>query len=184
MPNKKKSDYAPHIPLESAPPCNIVGCAEPGAYKAPKSREQLHDYCWFCLEHIREHNKQWDYFSGMDSSEIEFFIKDATTGHRPTWSRESRLSEPHRHLEDALYEFLNPARKAPKAMPPLGAKIRKALVVMEIEYPYTAKDLKAKYRVMVKKHHPDMNKGNKLSEEKFKQITVAYHNLVEHLKSP
>jgi len=183
MPNRKKSDYTPHIPPEQAPPCHVPDCGAPGVYKAPKSREALHDYRWFCLDHIREHNQQWDYFSGMDSGEIESFIKDAVTGHRPTWSRESKLSDPHRQLEDALYAFLSPGRKPPSPQPPLSAKLRRALLAMEMEYPYTPRTLKAKYRAMVKRHHPDMNKGNKQSEEKFKQVTAAYHLLAAHIKS-
>lgn len=185
MPNKKKTDYAPHIPPDNAPPCHVNGCAEAGTYKAPVSRDELHDYRWFCLDHIREHNQKWDFFSGMNSDQIEFFVRDAVTGHRPTWSRESRMRDPVQHLQDRLYEFLqgDVARKA-RRTPPLAAKIRKALATMDMEYPYTAQSLKVQYRGMVKKFHPDVNKGNKAFEEKFKQITSAYHILGEYLKNP
>jgi len=152
-------------------------------YKAPKSRDELHNYQWFCLEHVREHNKQWDYFAGFDRDAIESFIKDATTGHRPTWNRENRIRQSYHQLQDALYEFLHPGAKAPKPLPPLSAKLRKALAMLGMEYPYSARQLKAGYRVLVKKYHPDVNKGNKESEERFKQITAAYHTLSEHIKT-
>jgi curved DNA-binding protein CbpA len=181
---KKKSDYIPHTSPEAAPMCEEAGCKEAGMYKAPKSRNNLHDYRWLCLEHIREYNKQWDYFAGFSREEIESFIRDAVTGHRPTWSRESRISRRQfEQLQDALYEFLQFDKKAQKRMPPLPAKVRKALVTFGIEYPYTQRQLKVQYRTMVKKHHPDVNKGNKQSEEKFKQITAAYHVLSEHIKN-
>lgn len=181
MATKKKSEYIPHIPPEAAQLCHSPRCGAPGLYKAPKSREELHDYRWFCLEHIREHNQKWDYFSGMDSGEIEHFVKDAVTGHRPTWNREQRLRQHYRHLQDALYEFLNDG-SAPKPAPPrLSAKLRKALAVMDMSYPYTMDELKAQYRMLVKKHHPDVNKGNKRSEELFKHITSAYRLLSEHI---
>ena len=52
-----------------------------------------------------------------------------------------------------------------------------------MEYPFTLRELKKQYRMMVKKHHPDVNRGNKLSEEKFKKITESYHLLAAHLKT-
>lgn len=185
MPNKKKTDFSPQIPPDGAPPCHIAGCGEPGTYKAPRSREALHDYRWFCLDHIREHNQGWDYFAGLDAEAIESFIQDSVTGHRPTWSRESRIRtrNQYQQLQDALYEFMYFGLKAPKRTPPLSVKLRKALAALDMEYPYTARQLKSHYRAMVKKHHPDVNKGDKQSEERFKLITVAYATLSEHIKN-
>lgn len=182
-PKRTRTDYVPHVPSEKAPPCHVHGCRNPGEYKAPKSRSELHEYNWFCLDHIREHNQKWDYFAGLEPDDIEHFVKDAVTGHRPTWNRESRLRDPARQLHEALYEFLSGSKKPEKPLPPLSAKVRKALALMDIEYPYTAKGLKMQYRSMVKKHHPDVNKGDKKSEELFKQITAAYHHLAEHIKN-
>lgn len=181
-PKKTRTAYVPHVEAEKAPPCHVDGCRAPGEYKAPKSRDALHDYKWFCLEHIREHNQQWDFFAGLEPDAIEYFVKDAVTGHRPTWSRENKMRDSYRMLQDALYEFLNDAKPA-RPTPPLNARMRKALATMEIDYPYTAKSLKVKYREMVKKYHPDMNKGDKASEETFKTITAAYHHLSEHIKN-
>ena len=180
---KRRSDFVPHISVEEAPSCQIDGCLEAGTFKAPKSRDELHEYRWFCLEHVREHNKQWDYFAGLGSEEIEEFIRDSVTGHRPTWDRESHIREQYFKLHDALYEFLSESKKPAVPTAPLAAKIRKSLATMDIEYPYTEQKLKTQYRVMVKKYHPDVNKGDKKSEELFKQITTAYHHLAEHLKN-
>jgi len=166
----------------SHPPCYNPGCGEPGEYKAPKSRELLDEYIWLCLSHVREHNKSWDYFDGMDMADIEAFQKDAVTGHRPTWNRENRLREHYFTLQDKLYEFLHGAAPAPAA-PRIPAKTRKALAVMEMDYPYTLESLKIRYRTLVKKYHPDMNKGDKKHEENFKNITVAYRYLMEQVSS-
>jgi len=177
---RKKKDFAPQTDANKAPPCNVEGCDLPGEYKAPKSREQIDEYEWFCLEHIRERNKKWDYFSGMESEEIEAFIHDSVTGHRPTWSRESRLREHYFTLQDKLYEFMNGAKPAP-SQPRLPAKTKNALAEMELTHPYTIDELKIRYRILVKKYHPDLNKGDKELEEKFKHITSAYRYLAEQI---
>jgi DnaJ-class molecular chaperone len=36
------------------------------------------------------------------------------------------------------------------------------------------------YRELVKKYHPDVNRGNSRAEETFKKITRAYHHLLAH----
>ena len=41
----------------------------------------------------------------------------------------------------------------------------------------TADQIKAAYRKLAVKHHPDKNKGDKASEEKFKEASEAYHVL-------
>ncbi|MBY0407286.1 MAG: DnaJ domain-containing protein [Rickettsiales bacterium] len=179
----KKNDYVPHIDAEKAPPCSAEGCAERGGYKAPKSRDSLGEYQWFCLDHIREYNQKWDYFAGVGPEEIEYFVKDSVTGHRPTWSRENRIREQYHKLQDVLYEFLSGGPTSKTATPPgVNGKVRRALAALDIEYPYTEQALKTQYRVLVKKFHPDVNKGDKNAEERFKQIASAYTVLTDHLK--
>lgn len=185
MPKKKtKNDFAPQRPSDHAQSCQVPGCKAAGEYRAPKSQRDLNDYNWFCLDHIREYNQRWDYFAGMGHGEIEDFLKDAVTGHRPTWTRESHVTQQYQKLQDALYEFLNMGAKRPQQKPsvPVNGKLHKALATMDMEYPYDMGQLKVQYRELVKKHHPDVNEGNKTSEETFKQITAAYHYLSEQLK--
>lgn len=180
---KSKKDFSPHRAADRAPRCQVPGCAEPGVYKAPVSRHNLHDYQWYCLDHIREHNAKWNFFDGMTEAEVEKFMREAITGERPTWTRESHLRNPYEKLQEALMDFLQgEVRKPVNAAPPLSAKFRKALATMEMEYPYSSAPLKKQYRKMVKQHHPDVNKGDKRSEEKFKEITASYHYLTEQLK--
>lgn len=45
------------------------------------------------------------------------------------------------------------------------------------------KEIKAAFKKLAKKHHPDVNGGNKDSEAKFKEINEAYTSLTEKPKS-
>ena len=178
---RTKKDYAPHIERGKAPRCEEAGCKAEGIYKAPKARSHLHEYRYYCLDHIREHNKKWDYFSGMDADEIEAFMKDAVTGHRPTWEREIHVKNPQEKLYAAIDEFLNIGRRKTKPIPRLGVKMQKALSLFELNYPYTTAILKKQYKELVKRYHPDKNHGDKLAEEKFKAVVGAYKTLESHL---
>ncbi len=65
--------------------CAVPGCRGEATHKAPKSRDELDRYVWFCLEHVREYNASWDYYAGMDESQIEAHRRQDVTWRRPTW---------------------------------------------------------------------------------------------------
>ncbi|MDD3593060.1 MAG: DnaJ C-terminal domain-containing protein [Candidatus Gastranaerophilales bacterium] len=44
------------------------------------------------------------------------------------------------------------------------------------------KEIKSAYRTLVRKYHPDVNKGNKSSEKMFIEITQAYDVLIDEVK--
>jgi len=46
----------------------------------------------------------------------------------------------------------------------------------------SVKDIRAAYRKLARKHHPDLNPGDKSSEEKFKQVQEAYEVLSDTKK--
>ena len=52
-----------------------------------------------------------------------------------------------------------------------------ALAVFDLEPPLTPVRLKARYKVLVKQHHPDAHGGDKAAEEKLKIINQAYATL-------
>lgn len=54
--------------------------------------------------------------------------------------------------------------------------------ILGIKPSATLKEIKSAYRQLARKYHPDVNKGNKLSEEKFKEIGEAYSVLSDEKK--
>ena len=50
--------------------CDSPKCKEKGEYRAPKSRVMLNEYFYFCLDHIKEYNKSWDFYKGMSVEQI------------------------------------------------------------------------------------------------------------------
>ena len=62
--------------------CNSPNCNLIAEYRAPLSPDNLKEYQWFCLKHIKEYNKNWNYFENMSADEIEEFIENDIIGHR------------------------------------------------------------------------------------------------------
>lgn len=172
-------------PASSGQPCGSPGCTQPGEHKAPKSREDLRDYQWLCLEHVRAFNQTWNYFQGMETDEIEHFMHDSLTGHRPTWQREDHIKRKTKDYREALHESISRFFNWDEAsirranVEKLPAKERRALTTLELAAPCTAPELKAHFRTLVKRYHPDLHHGDKEVEEKFKHINTAYRYLLK-----
>jgi hypothetical protein len=163
--------------------CQHPDCAEPGLYRAPKARDRLQDYYWFCLEHVRAYNSAWDYCAGFGEAEIEAQIRGAACWERPTW----RLGSWHSYrVEDMLAEFADAfgvhpgerqnGRRHRDRSRPVAAE-DKALAVLGLTTAATRSEIKARYKRLVKRYHPDANGGDKQAEERLKVINQAYATL-------
>ena len=177
--------YAPKAEA-AARRCDHAGCGGAGEHKAPRERgrdaQGPGDYFWFCLPHVQEYNKQWNYFSGMSDAEVDRFQREAVTGHRPTWRMGTfagRNGASPERLEQKLFEFLH--QRAPEGAEMPGAdmalkpKYRHALKVLEVRWPISPEETKKAYKTLAKKLHPDLNPGDETAAERFKEVTHAYH---------
>lgn len=167
--------------------CDHEGCTLAGEYKAPKSRDGDDGYFYFCLAHVREYNKQWDYFKGMPESEIvEHQIADITW-RRPTWTLKDakKLSAVYEHpffqKPIGIIDFNTSSNGNAFPKPQRGSSAHNAMQTLDLEYPFNTTNLKKHYLSLVKSYHPDTNKGCKKSEEKLKKITVAYKVLSTYI---
>lgn len=168
--------------------CDTPGCPGEGMFRAPKSRDRLTDYYWFCLEHVRDYNANWDYYRGMSPSEIERHVRADVTWQRPTWplgSNEKRKPRPDDiEIEDPFEIFGEGAGPRPtqeSRMRDLPPEEREALAILDLPPEVTLDELKARYKVLVKRHHPDANGGDKQAEERVKAINRAYSTLKKRL---
>ncbi|MFN3700414.1 MAG: J domain-containing protein [Alphaproteobacteria bacterium] len=178
--------------------CNMDGCMQQGEYKAPKHRG-LNEYYHFCLDHVREYNRAWNYFSGMSDEEMQDHVMSSLYGFRPTW-KYGVNGDAADALRDKIWQTYHFTDEEP---PRNGAHGNgsgnghehgkngrngyhhtsgfeansaefQALAIMGLEPPITLAGIKEKYKELAKKHHPDLNKGCTKSEELLKQINMAY----------
>ena len=59
---------------------------EIGEFKAPVEKDNSKITELLCLNHIKEFNKNWNYFAGMNDKQIHEFLKSDMTWHKPTQS--------------------------------------------------------------------------------------------------
>ena len=174
-----ETSAGPSAAATAARLCDHPGCSAGGEYRAPRSRDRLDVFFWFCLDHVRAYNAQWNYYAGMSAAEIEAEIRNDTVWQRPTWKLGSRYGTNGPRLRDDFGIFGGGAaetgREARKRRPPTAEEA--ALIVFSIEPPFTLVRLKARYKELVKLHHPDAHGGDKAAEEMLKVINLAYSTL-------
>jgi hypothetical protein len=178
----------PETSLTLTKPCDVGGCPERGDFKAPKSRDALKEYYWFCLEHVREYNQNWDFFKGMSQAEIEKSMSKTAVWDRPTWRSTEAGRRQEEHIrktaytrfstEDIFFDFSGGAsdsdgnaRINPKSIPHPAIE---ALATMGLQPPVEWEDVKARYKMLAKRYHPDTNGADPHAEEQLKKINLAY----------
>ncbi len=174
-------------PVEPIPatPCSFPGCKADGVFRAPKGRDRENEYFCFCIDHVREYNATYDYFRGMDDESLAKFRQAETIGHRPTWKMGPRGgAQGAQHVDETVYAEARSMRRrgarrtgdAAQA-PRYNALALKALFTLDLDANATEITIKARYKELVKRHHPDANGGDRSCEDKLREIIQAYNYL-------
>ena len=178
---------------EAACMCEWPDCKNKGPHRAPKGRDNAREYWHLCLNHVREYNQSYNFFDGMSDDAVARYQKDAVTGHRPTWKvgtggrgrlTESGVFESYGTAQDPFGVFRElggaprPGAEPGKAE---GRTVRnaerKAFHALGLEIDAVRADIKARFKELVKRHHPDVNGGDRGSEDKLREIIQAYNYL-------
>ena len=167
--------------------CDYPGCEEAGEYRAPKDRT-LRDHYWFCLKHVAEYNKNWDFLKGLSADEIEEHLQNDTTWQRPTWKlghggvkADPKVRDYFNMREDVGLGMDGKHNPPPPKAPQYEQKMQEALTFMELTPPLTLAVVKKQYKKLAKQYHPDTNKGDKEAEKRFKRLNDAYHYIIERI---
>ena len=161
--------------------CEWNNCKEEGLYRAPKEKDNSKEYRLLCLNHVKEFNKSWNYFSGMSDDQVINFLKSDITWHKPTQSFSSSdnffkiLWNNTLKDEDGKFKDFNKFNHMNKFK--FNSNDLKAFEILGVTAGLKWPKIQEKFKRLVKKFHPDMNAGNKKFEDKLKIITLAYTQL-------
>jgi hypothetical protein len=162
--------------------CEAPDCVGPGNCRVPKSPKNLQEYFWYCSAHARAHNEAWDYFKGMDDDDIARFREEALTGHRPTWPLGKRAAKARMgqtplggvHDSHAMFEGDADTQTVRRPERHLTRLQGMAFDTLQLAHNATLIEIKARYKELVKRFHPDANGGDRGAEERLKQVIKAY----------
>ena len=175
--------------------CEWPGCEEKGAYRAPSSPDRLHDFRWFCLDHVREYNRAWNFFSGWTEEELDAQQRADRTWERPTWTLKEGMKKPGSHwphaegqawarwgFSDPLDVLGDAATRNPGETAQRKTRFRRltrdeARAMDTLGLPHEVEsraEVRARYRELVKDLHPDMNGGNRADEARLGRVIRAW----------
>ena len=148
--------------------CEWSKCKKIGVYKAPVEKDNSKKFRLLCLEHIKVFNKSWNYFSDMNDREIEDFIKSDLTWHKPTKSFGSSenffrilwvnaLDDKSSIFKNSVFKNFNRSK--------LSDKDKDALKILGLKNETNWSDIQKRFKMLVKKYHPDKNQGSKKYED-------------------
>ena len=164
--------------------CDFPDCKNKGEFRAPMGRLREGQYFCFCLDHVREYNATYNYFAGMTDDAMSRWMKDDSIGHRPTWAMGvnragKQFREDTTAFRDPLGMFGDRRRRAQAqpSRPSYGIAAMKALTALDLDDTADATTIKARYKELVKRLHPDANGGDRSSEDKLREIIRAYNYL-------
>ncbi|AUW59859.1 molecular chaperone DnaJ [Sphingobium sp. SCG-1] len=172
-------------------PCAVDGCAEAGEFRAPPpegpaSHAEGPRWRWLCLDHVREFNSGYNFFTGMSPDEIE-------AAQRPFagWERETRafaangttpppkwqdFSDPIDAIGARFKERMREAQARADAKP-LSTDDRKALKTLGLTIDADRKALRQRYTELARRYHPDHNGGDRTHEKALQEVISAYTHL-------
>lgn len=138
--------------------CDFQGCEQKGEHPAPKS-PHTEEKWWFCADHAAEYNKGWNFFEGMKDEEAKAYAKaerqkSGSYAKADAWGWGGKVDEHG-----------------------LTRIERDAFAELELEPPAPLTAIKKQYRLLAKKFHPDLNRGDTEAEKKFQRLTFAYEIL-------
>jgi hypothetical protein len=176
--------------------CDHPGCDEAGKYRAPKNPDNLEEFHWFCLPHVREYNLKWNFFDNHSEEELEKQFAADRVWERPTkpfgkqaaergaqaaaaearaWARLG-IDDPHEVLGENATRNPGPSRgaTASRRLPPTE---RRALEILDARDNWSKAEIRRQYKSLVKDLHPDLNGGNRDDEDRLQEVVWAWEQI-------
>jgi hypothetical protein len=164
--------------------CAVPGCDAPGEFKAPLEPANFDgpgSWRFLCLDHVREHNKKYNFFEGMSPEEIS-----EAQGPLAGWERPSRkfaangADPPPRWSDfsdplDAIATRFGRVRDGQTSR--FSKPERQALSVLGLGEDADRHAVRQRYSQLVRRYHPDKNGGDRTHEARLRAVIEAYQLL-------
>ena len=157
--------------------CEFLNCKEEGIYPAPRSRKDITNYKYYCIEHIRDFNKSWNFFEGLTEEQFENEMRKSTTWDRPSWKFGTQN---HKMNFNDHFNIFNQESNSNDSNKNISPKLLKSWNTLGLQPTENINEVKKKYKVLAKKWHPDKNLDiKKNANDMFVKITSAYKMIIK-----
>jgi len=172
--------------------CDHPTCEDPGKFRAPKSPDNLEEFNWFCMTHVREYNLKWNFFDQHTEEEYEAQMESDKVWERDTKPMRETLKERAQAQEgqawarfgvDDPMEVLgenatqNPVNQGGERMRRLPPTERKAIGILDAKDHWSKSEIRKQYKLLVKDLHPDMNGGKRDDEDRLQEVVWAWDQI-------
>ena len=148
--------------------CAVPGCRAPGEFKAPLQPANFDgpgSWRFLCLDHVREHNAQYNFFEGMSPEEISEAQSPLAGWDRPSRKFAANGADPPPRWSDfsdpldAISARFGAARRRRPSR--FSKRERQALSVLGLGDDADRHALRKRYSQLVRRYHPDNNGGDR-----------------------
>jgi len=152
----------------------------------------MNQYYFFCLDHVKEYNKSWDFYKGLSVNQIENSMREDIIWNRPSWPLKGGPQKVIEQINNFFADDSNPFNTDRQNNQYFKNKLidenltneeNQALSTLNLNLPLSLENIKKSYKKLVKIFHPDVNGNNKKAEDKFKEINKAYKILLNKFKN-
>jgi hypothetical protein len=167
-----------HGRVEREARCDHPGCSSAGEFRAPRSNRvpgSEGGWQFLCLEHVRAFNSGYNFFDGLSPDEIRD-AQSPLAGWETAATPKGRMAFSFGDAHDLFGADRKPPATARKWAAFGDAQALSALGLGDAA---TADDVRRAYKRLVRRYHPDSNKGDRSMEGKLQGVVNAY----THLKS-
>jgi len=145
---------------------------------------------------VKAYNATYNYFAGMDDDALAAYQKQEEIGHRPTWKVGANSwahgtsegaptggkaglggfneHDPHGLFADRARKGREEPVERRRVLKPIE---RKSLDALHLTETASKAEIKARFKELVKRHHPDANGGDTRSADTLREIIQAYNYL-------
>jgi hypothetical protein len=165
--------------------CAVPGCDSPGEFKAPLQPANFDgpgEWRFLCLDHVREHNAEYNFFEGMSPDEITRAQSPLAGWDRPSRRFAANGADPPPKWSDfsdpldaisgrfgSIRDRVSPSR--------FSTSERQALSVLGLGDDADRHALRRTYSQLVRRYHPDKNGGDRSKEARLTAVIEAYQLL-------
>lgn len=164
--------------------CAVPGCCQAGEYRAtvaPATFDGPGTYRLLCLDHVREHNATYNYFDGMSPEEIAEAQSPLAGWERSTRAFATIGGDP----PPAWTDFSDPLeaisarfrRTGQQGSSRFTRQEQRALSVLGLGEGADRSAVRKRYGQLLRRYHPDRNRGDRSQEKKLGEVIEAYQTL-------